>query len=228
MEDTKISFYLIPITLVIAGGLIALAVWSQSPAPDGAGPSGPIIEVDVGSLPALGDSDSPVVFIEFGDYQCPFCAEFLKETEGRLRDEFVAGGKMVMYWRDFAFLGSESYNAAQAARCAGEQDKFWQYHDLLFLAQRGENQGSFTKERLKGLAEDIELNQAGFRECLDSDRYLSLVEADTEVGRQLGLQGTPTVFIGVPGDAEGILRGERIVGAQSYEAYLDVIQKYLR
>ncbi len=217
MNDTKISYYLIPLALVIAGGLVVLAIWSQGSVNNGNN-FPPADEVGVGNLPPLGDENAPVTLIEFSDYQCSFCAKFLIETENRLRLEFVEKGLMKIYWRDFAFLGPESQDAAQAARCANEQGKFWHYHDLLFLSRQGENQGGFSKENLKKLAGELELNQEQFNACLDSDRYLDDVLADNDAGRELGIQATPTIFI----------NGERVVGAQPYELFKDVINKYLK
>ena len=127
MSDTKISYYLIPLAFIIAAGLITLAIWSQGNPQN----PGEIVEMETGTLPPLGNEDAPVTFVEFGDYQCPFCGRFLTETEVKLRDQYIASGQMKLYWRDFPFLGLESREAATAARCANEQGKFWQYHDLL-------------------------------------------------------------------------------------------------
>jgi protein-disulfide isomerase len=216
MHDTKISHYLIPLAVLIAGGLVVLAVWSQGAPNDDNEPEVPI-EVGVGSLPALGDENAPITLIEFSDFQCSFCASFFANTEMKFRSELIETGKMKIYWRDFAFLGPESEAAAQAARCANEQDKFWQYHDLLFLIQDGEGQGGFSKGKLKLLANELELNDEQFDQCLDSNRYYDAVREDTRAGRDLNIQGTPTVFI----------NGERIVGAQPYEFFENVINEIL-
>lgn len=219
MSDTKISHYLIPLALIIAAGLVTLAVWSQGGGEPRPSPTGTKVEaVGVGTLPALGKEGGTVTFVEFGDYQCPFCARFLAEVETRLRDQYIATGRMKMYWRDFPFLGPESREAALAARCASDQGKFWQYHDLLFLNQAGENQGAFSKENLIGLAVSIQLNQAEFKQCLESRKFEADLEADLAAGRDLGVQGTPTAFI----------NGERVVGAQAYEVFEEIIKRYLR
>ncbi len=130
MEKSNISIYLIPLAIIIAIVLIVLAIWSQGgdvPQPDPNDNS----EISLGSLPLLGDEDAPVTMVEFSDYQCPFCAKFLFETESRLREELVKDGKLKIYWRDFAFEGEKSVNAALAARCADDQGKFWEYHDII-------------------------------------------------------------------------------------------------
>lgn len=219
MDDTKISVYLVPIAVIIAGGLIALSLWSQTSSPQKPETENTNIEqVGKGTLPPLGSENAPVVFVEFGDFQCSFCAKFLKDTENVLRERFVSSGKMKIYWRDYASLGEESRNAALAARCANEQGKFWHYHDLLFFRQKGENKGGFSKENLIKIADELGLAHNQFEECLNSEKYLTEVAEDVKSGQDLGVQGTPTVFI----------NGERVVGAQSLELFLDTINKYLK
>jgi len=92
-------------------------------------------------------------------------------------------------------IGQESTWAAEAARCAGDQGHFWDYHDKLFDSQAGENKGAFSKPNLKQFAADLELDTAQFNECLDSDKYLDAVNRDSAEGRQKGARGTPTVFV---------------------------------
>src|SRR3989344_8910929 len=143
----------------------------------------------------LGSPDAPVTFVEFGDFQCPFCERFYQTTEKELIEKYVKTGQVKFIWRDFAFLGQESYDAAVAARCAGEQGKFWEYHNYLFENQRGENQGGFSMINLKNFARALNLDPGRFNSCLDSQKYISAVEKETELGRQLGVDGTPSSFI---------------------------------
>jgi protein-disulfide isomerase len=108
---------------------------------------------------------------------------------------YVATGRATMVFRDFAFLGQESFDAAVAARCAGQQDTYWHYHDLAFASQSGENQGAFARERLVGLASFAALDEAAFTACLDDPAVLAEVEADTAEGRTFGVSSTPTIRI---------------------------------
>ena len=109
----------------------------------------------------MGNKDSSVAtgvtIIEYADFQCPFCGKFFKETEETLIKDYLQAGKIRFVYRDFAFLGAESVQAAQAARCAGEQGKFWEYHDYLFNHQNGENQGNFSDLYLKSFAGELKL-----------------------------------------------------------------------
>jgi len=94
-----------------------------------------------------------------------------------------------------AFLGQESQWAAEASECASDQNAFWPYHDKLFASQSGENQGAFSKDKLKGFAVDLGLDATAFNQCLDSGKYTQLVQQDTAAAQKLGAQSTPSFFI---------------------------------
>lgn len=145
--------------------------------------------------PTLGSPDALVTIVSFADFQCPFCGRFHQTTEKDIIAQYVKTGKAKFIYRDFAFLGEESSFASQAARCAGDQGKFWQYHDYLYGHQKGENQGAFNKDNLKGFARELGLDKNGFNTCLDSEKHKQAVENDTEMGRKFGVTGTPTSFV---------------------------------
>lgn len=201
MADDQINKYLIPGAIVLAGVVIAVAViYSVN------SPSVKNVEENrtaaIAALPAvnsgdfvLGEANAPVTFIEYGDFQCPFCGKFFKETESVLRENYIKTGKVKFIYRDFAFLGSESTWAANAARCAGEQGKFWEYHDYLYGNQRGENQGAFSKSNLKNFASALGLDRSKFDSCVDNDKYLSEIQKQTKTGGEVGVTGTPANFI---------------------------------
>lgn len=98
-----------------------------------------------------------VTIIEYADFQCPFCGKFFKEIGETLIKDYVDAGKVRFVYRDFAFLGTESTRAAEAARCAGDQGKYWEYHDYLYNHQNGENQGNFSDLYLKSFAGELKL-----------------------------------------------------------------------
>lgn len=166
----------------------------------------------------LGNPTAPVTVIEFGDFQCPFCGRFHTTVSPQLREQYIKTGKVKFIWRDFAFLGQESTDAARAALCAGEQEKFWDYHDYLFEHQNGENRGTFSVPNLKQFARLLELNQQAFDQCLDSRKYADVVANDTSIGRQVGVSGTPTTFV----------NGERVVGLVPFETIDEFIRSALR
>ncbi len=116
-----------------------------------------------------------------------------------------------------AFLGPESQWAAEASECAAEQNAFWEYHDFLFENQQGENQGAMSKDNLKKFAADLNLNTEQFNECLDSEKYAEIVQADTNGARQIGATSTPVFLI----------NGQPVIGAQPYEIFQQAIDQLL-
>jgi protein-disulfide isomerase len=116
-----------------------------------------------------------------------------------------------------AILGDESQWASEAAECAGDQGKFWEFYDYLFSHQNGENQGAFTKDNLKLFAADMKLDTKEFNTCLDSGKYTEMVQIMTQIGRQLGVQSTPTFAI----------NGQGVVGAQPFEEFQKIIDGFL-
>lgn len=211
----------VPVAIIVAGLLVAGAVWFRSSGKVGTtatvGQPKPQ-KVELGDLPVLGSAEAKVEVVEFGDYQCPFCRRFFMEVEPLVREQYIGPGKVKMAWRDFAFLGPESFWAAEAARCTNDQGKFWQYHDLLFNRQGGENQGVFGKDNLKKWAEELGLNMEEFNTCLDSGKHTEAVKNDTEAGRAVGVGGTPHTFV----------NGVAVEGARAFEVFKDLIEKNLK
>ncbi len=130
---------------------------------------------------------------------------------------YIDSGKVNLVYKHSAFLGQESVWAAQAAECAADQGKFWEYHDLLFDKQNGENVGIFTKEKLITYAKELGLDSTKFDPCLQNDVTLQRVISDTQEGRTVGVTGTPTFFI----------NGKPLVGAQPAEAFQSQINAVL-
>ncbi len=165
----------------------------------------------------IGDPNAPVTIFEFSDFQCPFCGRFFRTVEAALFRDYVDTGKVTFVYKHFAFLGQESVWAAQASECAADQGKFWEYHDLLFNRQAGENEGVFTKENLLGFANEMRLDRARFEPCLKNDETLDRVQTDMQEGRQANVTGTPTFFI----------NGQPLAGAQPFETFQAVIDPLL-
>ncbi len=105
----------------------------------------------------LGNPQAKVALVLYEDFQCPFCGRFFSDSEKTIRDTYVKNGDVQFVYRDFAFLGQESIKAAEAARCASDQGKFWEYYDYLFTHQNGENQGNFSNAYLKSFAKELGL-----------------------------------------------------------------------
>lgn len=162
-----------------------------------------------------GNPNAKVTIVEFADYQCPFCKRFQQTISPALLKQYVDSGQANFAYMHMAILGQESIWAAQASECAADQGKFWDYHDLLFEKQTGENVGTFTKDKLIDLAKGLNLDMAKFAPCLQNDETLPRVTADTQEGEKLGVRGTPTFFI----------NGQPLVGAQPIEAFQQLFAK---
>lgn len=148
----------------------------------------------------LGDPNAPVTVVEYGDYQCPGCGQFARDLEPRLVEEYVSAGLVRFEFRDYAFLdqranGSESQDSAAAAFCAADQGAFWPYHATLYSNQHGENEGAFTRGRLREMAVALGLNIDQFDSCLADGTHSADVEASNQSAQELDLRGTPSFVV---------------------------------
>jgi protein-disulfide isomerase len=203
---------------VASGGVGASATPTPAPTPS-AEPSSP----PVGN--AVGDPNAPVVIEVWADYQCPFCRLEDLLFGGAIEREYVMNGLVRVVYRDFAFLGQESSDAAVATRCAGRQDPAAQlrFHDTLYTFQQGENQGRFVRENLVQMAEIAGVPDAdAFEACLDDPAVAAEVEAETLEGRGVGIDSTPTMRLRGPG-GERVLRGF----SQTWPTVRDAIEAVL-
>ena len=145
---------------------------------------------------AMGDPNAPIKIEEFSDFQCPYCARFHEETEPQLASTYIADGTVYFVYRSFGnFIGPESQAAAEAAYCAGDQNKYWEYHDILFANQTGENVGAFTNRRLQAFAEALSLDMGAFDDCLSSSKYSDRVGQDRVDGTAAGVTATPSFVL---------------------------------
>lgn len=164
-------------------------------------PIGEIVTREPGEHPmandnAMGDPNAPIRIEEFSDFQCPYCARFHDETETQLVNTYVTDGTVYFVYRSFGdFIGAESKAAAEAAYCAGDQGKFWEYHDTLFANQTGENVGAFSDRRLQAFAEALSLDMGAFNSCFNSGKYSDRVNQDRIDGTAAGVTGTPAFVL---------------------------------
>ena len=171
---------------------------------------------------AIGDPDAPVVIEEFSDFQCPFCRRFHDETFRRIVEEYVQTGKVYFVYRHFPVVdrndpAQESHAAARAAICAGRQNRFWDYQDILFANQNGENIGDYTERRLAAMADELGLDLDAFNACYGSQDAQAAVAADALFASQKGLSSTPSFLI----------NGKALLGAQAFEVFQQAIEAEL-
>jgi protein-disulfide isomerase len=147
---------------------------------------------------SIGNPDAPVTMIVFSDYQCPGCREFASRIKPRLEANEVKSGKLRMIYYDLPLssIHQHSFLAARAARCAGDQGKYWEYSELVFGRQSDWSvQRSAPLGKFKEYATTVGLDQAAFESCLQSDRFADTVSANVRLAQQLGVNSTPTVII---------------------------------
>jgi protein-disulfide isomerase len=148
-----------------------------------------------GSPPTLGSPNASVTIVEFGDYQCPTCGAWYHSQEALLIQNLVDTGRAKLVWRDFDYFGPDSVSASEAAYAAGEQGKFWQFHDLLFQSQQTPNNGWASRQNMETFAQQLGLNMTQFNQSFNSRKYDSLINANHNLGIQASVTGTPTFFL---------------------------------
>lgn len=147
----------------------------------------PIADVDIADTYIKGSRDAEVMLVEFADYECPYCEKVTPDLQ-RLKKEY--GDKISIAYKDFPLpMHHSAEKAAEAARCAGLQGKFWEYHDVLFYSRQ------LGVAELKEHARVLKLDGQKFDECLDNSLMMSAVKKDLDEGMKLGLTGTPSFFV---------------------------------
>lgn len=160
---------------------------------------------------SAGDPSAPAKLLVFNDFQCPACGSFAAQVTPFLKAEYVESGKLHLVYQDFPLtsIHPHAFLAARAARCAGEQDRYWEYYNVLF----GRQSSWSTRSRapvgeFEDYAAEVGLDREAFGSCLRSDRYADVVTANMQLGERLGVSGTPTL----------ILNGRRV----EYNSYADL------
>jgi protein-disulfide isomerase len=160
--------------------------------------------------PVRGPADAPVEIVEFSDFQCPFCQRVGPAVTQVLN---TYGDRIRLVYRQYPLPNhANARPAAEAGMCANDQGKFWPYHDRLFA-----NQQRLGASDLKQYAVDLGLDAARFNACLDSHKYVPLIDADISAGNESGVNGTPAFFI----------NGRLLSGAQPFEAFKKIIDDEL-
>ncbi|MGH7845298.1 MAG: thioredoxin domain-containing protein [Candidatus Binatia bacterium] len=160
---------------------------------------------------AVGPENAPVTIVEFSDFQCPFCQKS-QQILKKIRETY--GDRVRLVYRDFPIpeIHPQATKAAVAARCAGEQGKFWPYHDMLFSNQQRLDQADLIR-----YARDLGLSAPQFEQCLSTDRFAGAVADDIAEARSLGLSSTPMFFV----------NGRILIGAQPFENFQKIIEREL-
>ena len=162
-------------------------------------------------FPEIGPQDAPITIVEFSDYQCPYCRRWHAEVYQPLLNEYPGQIRLVYRHLPLTSIHPDAFSAAEASMCAGEQNAYWQYHDMLFSS---ETLGNSTYVQY---AQDLGLDTATFESCISEHKYSEAIQADSDFAVNLGVRSTPTFFI----------NGLAIVGAQPLDIFKQVIDKEL-
>ena len=162
---------------------------------------------------ALGRADAPLTMVEFTDLQCPFCRQFVTTSFDDIKKNWIDTGKLRYLSRDFPLdFHAQARPAARAARCAGEQGKFWEMRLGLMR-----NANVLSAEYITRTAGDLKLDSKAFAACTASSKYDAEIEADTAEGMRLGVGGTPTFIMGRT--TATAVEGPMVVGALPYALF---------
>jgi protein-disulfide isomerase len=185
-------------------------------------PTPPIVveNVSVDDDPTWGSEDAPVTIVEFSEFLCPYCQRFAEQTLPLIQDAYE--GEVRYVYRDFIVHGEPSLKISEAAECADDQGKFWEYHDHLWenyqaVGQQAQTGMEGLVSTLKGYASDLGLDTATFDECLDTDMNSAEVQKDSQDAQTYGVRGTPGFFI----------NGQMVSGAQPFSVFQQVIDAAL-
>ena len=166
--------------------------------------------LNAGGDPSTGDAAAPIQLVEFSDFECPFCRQ-LEPVLGQLRAKYQ--GRLRLVWKDFPLpIHGQARGAAEAARCAADQARFWEFHDALFANQQALGPDDLTRH-----ATTTGLDIDRFRTCVNGGAHRSEITADLEEGARQGVEATPTVFV----------NGRAVIGAQPIDVYEKVIDEEL-
>lgn len=226
---------MITIGLIILGALIIVIPIAYQMLK----PAAAVVAVDPGDHPnasdnSMGDPKAPIKIEEFSDFQCPYCERFHQQTEPLLRQYYIDTGKVLFTYRSMGNwvsgnvggANTESQDAAAAAYCAGEQNKFWEMHALLFGNVLGENVGSFSVKRIPLIAKKITgLDMDKFNQCFDSGKFAERVQQDFKDGQAAGITGTPGFVISYT--VNGETKTERVDGAEPFTTFQQKLEAIL-
>ncbi len=172
--------------------------------------------------PVLGDPNAPITLVEFGDYQCHYCNVFFDTIEEDIMRNYVDTGKVKIIFKDYNIIGPDSINASHGAHCAGEQELFWEYHDMLYSNWTGENNGWASPNNLTMFANEINVNMEQWTECMDEKPYAKTIIESNNDAQALELTGTPAFFVITE---EG--KVTKLFGAQPFEIFKKVFDDQL-
>lgn len=214
-----------PIAIVIAGALVAGSLLYTK---GGSTPKPEKVDFKITAQDrVLGNPKAKITIVEFSDFQCPYCRKFFNDTYPKLKSQYIDTGKAKLVYRHFPLAFHDmALPSAMAAECAGEQGKFWEFHDKIFQEQtklnpeelsdpRAYKTIEYTTAHIETWAGEIGLDVPKLKACMDANTYADKIAFDNQNGTAAGVEGTPTSFVS----------GAPIVGAQAFEVFVQAFGK---
>jgi|NGEPerStandDraft_6_1074524.scaffolds.fasta_scaffold20517_2 protein-disulfide isomerase len=208
---SPLVYMLIPIAFLLGLGGGYLLWGGTKPSAAAAAAPDRRVTVSTDDQPSIGPSNAPVTIVEFSDYQCPYCQVWDQQVYQQLMAAYP--NKIRFVYRDLPLpMHPEAIPAAEAADCAGDQGAYWKYHDALFAQQYG-----LSRTAYEHYAADLGLDGQAFAACLDSQRYLSKVQANANAATSAGLDSTPSF----------VINGRVLIGALPFSDFKAVVDEEL-
>lgn len=175
-----------------------------------------VAQLEEGAAGIKGEKGAPITIVEFSEYECPFCQRYVEDAYVQIWQKYA--DKIRYIFHDYPLpFHKHAQKAAEAARCAGAQGKYWEMHDLLFKNRDTWVGKEDSTQDFNAYAQQLGLKKEEFAACLSSGKQARAVQTDFELGQSVGVQGTPTFFI----------NGQKLVGAQPFEAFKEIIEAEL-
>jgi protein-disulfide isomerase len=179
--------------------------------------------LDIQGENVRGDRGARVAIIEYADFECPYCGEYERKTFPQILTDYIESGKVKYFYRDLPLpMHARALPAARAARCAGEQGKYWEMHDSLFAKQN-----ALSAPALLDHAQTLGLDTAKFTECQSSDKYTAEIQRSVSEAQKMGIEGTPTFFLGVVEPSGDVTIDKRFQGTAPFDVFKTAIDALL-
>jgi protein-disulfide isomerase len=215
MANGSKQFLIVCLAMALAGGQGG----AQSPNPNE-------MRISVQDVPSMGAGNAKVAIVEFADYQCPYCIAYANNILPQIIADYVASSKVRYFFKDLPIenLHPDAFKAAEAAHCAGDQGKYWEMHERLFKSGQ-----ELALQDLLFDARMLRLDVAAVDACLHSSRHAARIRADIEESKRLGVEGTPTFFIGLLEIQESRMKvTTKIQGTQEYMIFQQALEAAIR
>ena len=184
-----------------------------------------VFTVNVFGEPFKGDPSARVAILEYSDFDCSYCAKYATEIYPLIDHAYIKAGTVKYFFRDLPLPEHPSaLFKARLARCAGDQERFWEAHDRLFRDQK-----PFDAAVMAQFIQELKLDEAAFKACISSDRYIDAIQRSANGAARMRINGTPAFIIGALSQDGGILQAVKVfLGADSFEAFRNTLDGLLK